>query len=207
MCRPPGRGQPETPTRTSTPPNPVSTTFCLPTFATSPTALGVAATIDEGPAVSGDPGHPALGRSVVCIAGLGQSCGAEGTYTPYDFGTASPVQFVFRISAAALAKGDKITKVFHNGVPLPSCPSTNANGCVVSITPPTTSTRTRPWRAALDEQGDLDDRRDGADERILDVVRRLEPYAGAVSTRSRCRSTVPRMTTPPFRSARARAAS
>ena len=118
--------------------NPVSTTFCLPTFATSPTALGVAATIDEGPAVSGDPGHPALGRSVVCIAGLGQACGAEGSYTPYNFGTVSPVRFVFRISAAALAKGDKITKVFHNGVALPKCPSTNANGCVVSITPPTT---------------------------------------------------------------------
>ncbi len=118
--------------------NPVSTTFCLPTFATSPTALGVAATIDEGPAVSGDPGHPALGRSVVCIAGLGQACGAEGSYTPFDFGTVNPVRFVFRISAAALAKGDKITKVFHNGVALPKCPSTNANGCVVSITPPTT---------------------------------------------------------------------
>jgi hypothetical protein len=30
----------------------------------------------------------------------------------------------------------------------------------------------RTVRRTLDEQGDLDDRRDGADERILDVVRR-----------------------------------
>ena len=101
--------------------DPVSTTVCLPTFATTTTALGVAATIAEGPAAPGDPGHPALGRSVVCIAALGQDCGAEGSYTPYDFGTTSPVRFVFRISAAALAKGDKITQVFHNGVLLPKC--------------------------------------------------------------------------------------
>jgi hypothetical protein len=116
--------------------NPVASTVCLPAFTTGPTTPGVATTIEEVPAAAGDPGHPALGRALVCVAAFGQSCGAEGTYTPFDFGIATPIQFVFRISNAALKKGEKITKVFHNRAELPKCPSANPNGCVVMITPP-----------------------------------------------------------------------
>jgi hypothetical protein len=119
--------------------DPVSSTVCLPPFTTSATDLGVASAITEGPAAPGQPGHPALGRSVICVAAFGQSCGAEGTYTPFDFGFATPIQFVFRISAAALGKYDKITKVFHNGAQLGKCPNTDPNGCVVAITPPKSS--------------------------------------------------------------------
>ena len=43
------------------------------------------------------------------------------------------MKFVFRIADAALPKGEKITQVFHNGSPLPLCPSTDANGCYTSI--------------------------------------------------------------------------
>ena len=118
------------------PSEPVSTTICLPVFATTTIKQGVATGILEGPAAAGDPGHTALGRSNVCVASFGQACGPDGTYTPFDFGTATPIQFLFRISGAALAWGEKITTVYHNGVALPSCPSTNPNGCVVSITPP-----------------------------------------------------------------------
>jgi hypothetical protein len=116
--------------------DPVSSTVCLPPFTTTPTDLGVASAIVEGPAAPGQPGHPELGRSVICVAAFGQSCGAEGTYTPFDFGLATPIQFVFRISGEALGKYDRITKVFHNGAKLGKCPSADPNGCVVAIIPP-----------------------------------------------------------------------
>ena len=118
--------------------NPVSTTVCLPDFTIPPangTDLGVATTIVEGPGDDGNPaGHPSLGRSDVCIAEFGQNCGLTTT-VPHNFGTDTPVTFVFRILDAALPKGEKITQVFHNGQALPSCLDnpTNANGCVVSI--------------------------------------------------------------------------
>ena len=79
----------------------------------------------------GAAGHPGLGRSAVCVAALGQNCGAEGSYMPFVFAT--PITFVFRISGAALSHHDTITQVFHNGQALPACPSANPNGCYTSI--------------------------------------------------------------------------
>ena len=112
--------------------NKVSTTVCLPGFAVSGSSLGLATTILESDLDDGNPaGHPGLGRSAVCVAALGQNCGAEGSYTPFVFAT--PITFVFRISGAALSYHDKITQVFHNGQALPACPSANPNGCYTSI--------------------------------------------------------------------------
>ena len=112
--------------------NKVSTTVCLPTFAVSGPNLGLATTILESDLDDGNPaGHPSLGRSAVCVAALGQNCGTEGSYTPFVFAT--PISFVFRISGAALSYHDKITQVFHNGQPLPACPSADPNGCYTSI--------------------------------------------------------------------------
>jgi hypothetical protein len=115
--------------------NAVSTTVCIPTIPSSATDLGLATTILEQPLQAGNPGHAALGRSDVCVAQLGKNCGAFGTYPPQDFGTTNPLTLVFRIADAALANGDKITQVFHNGTALPSCATdpTSENGCVVSI--------------------------------------------------------------------------
>ena len=51
--------------------------------------------------------------SEVCVAALGQNCPAG---TRADFGSSGEViTFTFRISADALPKNYKITKVFHNG--------------------------------------------------------------------------------------------
>ena len=112
--------------------NKVSTTVCLPTFAVNGPNLGLATTILESDLDDGNPaGHPSLGRSAVCVAALGQNCGTEGSYTPFVFAT--PISFVFRISGAALSYHDKITQVFHNGQPLPACPSADPNGCYTSI--------------------------------------------------------------------------
>ena len=117
--------------------NPVSTTICLPSVPSNDVDLGLASTILEGPSQSGNPGHAVLGRSDVCVAALGENCGAFGTYPPHDFGTTTPLTLVFRITDATLGKGESITQVFHNGnpTPLPSCSTnpTNANGCVQSI--------------------------------------------------------------------------
>ena len=120
--------------------NPVATTVCLPSpIPSDEDDLGLATTILEEPGDDGNPGgHPYLGRAVVCIADLGENCGVEGSYDPYDFGTDAPVTFVFRIDDAALLKGDKITQVFHNSFELPTCVSNPAfeHGCVVTIMPP-----------------------------------------------------------------------
>ena len=125
--------------------NKVSTTVCIPTFLLNGIDLGLATTILESDADDGNPaGHAGLGSSAVCIAALGQNCGAEGSYTPFVFAT--PVKFVFRISGDALAALEKkdrtITQVFHNGQALPQCPSTNANGCYTSITQ---DKKTKDW--------------------------------------------------------------
>lgn len=115
--------------------NPVATSFCLPAFDTSGSDIGLATTIFEHLAESGDPGVTGL-RSDVCIADLGEDCAAFGGYTPFDFGTGQ-ITLVFQIANDALTSGVKITQVFHNGDPdaLPSCADDpdNANGCVVSI--------------------------------------------------------------------------
>jgi hypothetical protein len=114
--------------------NPVATSFCLPPFQTSGRDLGLATTIDEGSSHAGDPGVTGL-RSDVCIADLGENCGAFGDYRPFGF--TSQITLVFLIADAALPNGTRITQVFHNGdpVPLPSCQTepTNANGCTDSI--------------------------------------------------------------------------
>ena len=102
--------------------NPVSTTICLPAFSPKGFDLGYASTITE---FTGNPR-----RSEVCIAELGTNCGA--TYDDAEF-TNAYVTHIFRVAAAALEKNERITQVSHNGTPVPSCPSTDPNGCVVSI--------------------------------------------------------------------------
>ena len=106
--------------------NPVATSFCLPAFATSGTDIGLATTITEQ---AGNARHAA-----VCIAALGTNCGPSHVDAIF---LAPYVRHVFRVSDAALGK-DKITEISHNGEVLPSCVDEpdNANGCVVSITPP-----------------------------------------------------------------------
>jgi hypothetical protein len=115
--------------------NPLATSFCLPAFDTSGSDIGLATTIFEGVAASGDPGVTGL-RSDVCIADLGEDCSTFGGYDPFDFGTGQ-ITLVFQIANDALTSGVKITQVFHNGDPdpLPSCADDpdNENGCVVSI--------------------------------------------------------------------------
>ena len=123
-------------TQTVTKVNKVSSTVCLPAFSPSGSYLGLATTILETDLDDGNPaGHPTLGRSAICVAALGENCGAEGSYTPFLFAT--PIKFVFRISGEALAslpkKDREITQVFHNGAALPKCPSTDPNGCYTSI--------------------------------------------------------------------------
>lgn len=132
--------------------NPVATTICLPAF-TIPQGsvdLGLASLIVESSTHQHPGGHPELGQSDVCIAALGQNCGA--TYAPQNF-SPQVATFIFRINNSALTtlstlsvkhgsppppppNSKKITQVFHNGVLLPKC-TTNPNfaeGCVVSIT-------------------------------------------------------------------------
>lgn len=111
--------------------NPVSTTICLPSFTGSSTDPGYATTITE---IAGNARH-----SEVCIADLGTNCVAG--YVDENFFPAS-VTHVFRVSDAALGKGERITQVSHNGFTLSSCPNTDPNGCVVSIT---LDNRTKIW--------------------------------------------------------------
>ncbi len=112
--------------------NPLATSFCLPAFQKTGPDLGLATTIVEGPSQTGDPGVTGL-RSDVCIADLGENCGAFGTYTPFLF--TSQIKLVFLIADAALPSGSKITVVYHDGTALPTCKSSpaNANGCTDSI--------------------------------------------------------------------------
>jgi hypothetical protein len=121
--------------------NPVTSTVCLPAFTIAPGtfAFGYASTINEiatQPAVGA---HKELGQSVVCVAALGQSCVVG--HIPVNWGTANKARHIFKILESALNNPKSITKVFHNGVELPKCainPSF-AQGCVVSITPPPSS--------------------------------------------------------------------
>lgn len=112
--------------------NPNSTTICLPSpIPTNSVDLGLASTILEGPSQPGDQGHAAFGRSTVCIAALGEVC-ADG-YTPANFAPRVTTT-VLRGSADALPRYTTITAVYHDNHLLPWCPSTDPNGCVVSIT-------------------------------------------------------------------------
>jgi hypothetical protein len=112
--------------------NPVVSKFCLPSFLIpiGDPNLGFAATITE---TSGNP-H----GSVICIAALGTNCGPSHI----DAVFAAPyVTHVFEVADAALKELDKnynITEITHNGEILPLCADEpdNANGCVVSISPP-----------------------------------------------------------------------
>lgn len=113
--------------------NSLSTTLCIPTIPTDANDLGLATTILEEALHPGDPGIAALGRSNVCVAALGENCG--GDYVAQQFGTDQPLTLVFRAADAALLPGQKITVVYHNGFPLPTCATnpTNAIGCTQSI--------------------------------------------------------------------------
>ena len=70
---------------------------------------------------------------------LGQSC-VDG-YTPVNWGTTNKARHIFKILESALSGPKTITKVFHNAAELPKCSAnpTFAQGCVVSITPPASS--------------------------------------------------------------------
>jgi len=112
--------------------NPVSTTVCLPSpIPFDSVNLGLSTTLLEGPSQAGDPGHPEFGRATVCIAALGDIC--DGDYVPQDF-SPNVATVVLRGTTAALSGHTAVTQIFHNGFLLPSCPSADPNGCVVSIT-------------------------------------------------------------------------
>jgi uncharacterized repeat protein (TIGR01451 family) len=103
--------------------DPVATSFCLPDFATTATDLGLATTITE------TAGNPRV--SEVCVAALGQNCPAGARA---DFGVSGGViSFTFLVSADALPKNYKITKVFHDGHEVTSKTCAQDNECVVSI--------------------------------------------------------------------------
>ena len=126
--------------------NPVSTTVCIPTFENDKTPddgkpaedLGLATTIVEENLAVPNSTHSLLGRSRICIADLGVNCTADEQYAAFQFTLANPVKLVFRISSDAVAAlyptNKKITQVFHDGVALPQCPSTELKGCYTSIT-------------------------------------------------------------------------
>jgi hypothetical protein len=104
--------------------NPVTTSFCLPEFATTANDLGLATTITE---TAGN-AH----TSEVCVAALGQNCPAGSRA---DFGSAGGViTFTFRVSAAALPFHYEITKVFHDGHEVTPTTCATDNECVTSIT-------------------------------------------------------------------------
>lgn len=103
--------------------NPVASSFCLPSFVADATYLGLATTITE---VQGN-----ARRSEVCIAALGETCGAS--YQAADFGPAV-VRYRFDVFNPAL-KGP-ITEVRHNGELLTpaTCQRTENPECLVSLT-------------------------------------------------------------------------
>jgi hypothetical protein len=124
--------------------NPVTSTVCFPVFTIPPGsfAFGYASSIDEITTQPPVGSHKELGQSVVCIAALGQSCVVG--HTPANWGTSNKARHIFKILESALNSPKTITKVFHNGFELPKCsgPGSNPNfaqGCVVSITPPSSS--------------------------------------------------------------------
>lgn len=136
--------------------NTVSTFVCISLIPTSTTDLGLATTILEGVVHVGNPGNPKLDTSDLCIAQLGTNCGAFGQYTPQVFDVGHPITVVLRFPDAALANGEKITKIWHNydpllnPDPLPLCGSNPVplNGCLVG--PPTVSNgRVKIWTAIV----------------------------------------------------------
>jgi hypothetical protein len=105
--------------------NPLSTTVCL-SFALTEeqlaTDLGYATTITEA---DDNPRH-----AEVCIAELGTNC-----IPGYDDAVFSEyITHIFEVADAALDKGERLTGISHNSVPLRACPNTDAAGCLVSIT-------------------------------------------------------------------------
>lgn len=108
--------------KTLTKDNPVSSSFCLPSFVADATHLGLATKIVE---IKGD-----ARQSEVCIAQLGDSCDPEST--PADFGP-DVVTFEFRVFNPGL-KGGPIKKVSHNGVVLTPETCEESNECLVSLT-------------------------------------------------------------------------
>jgi hypothetical protein len=104
--------------------NPVSTSFCLPSF-TAGADTGLQSTITEPPSTSAEYAR----ASDVCIVDADKTCSDPG-HTFDD-----PITFTFRVADSALPKGYKITTVTHDGgVPLPQGACDAATGfCVVSI--------------------------------------------------------------------------
>jgi hypothetical protein len=103
--------------------NPVATSFCLPSFTTNTTDLGLATTITE---TAGS-----ARTSEVCVAALGQNCPAGSRA---DFGPSGGViTFTFLVSVDGLPKNYKIEKVFHDGHEVTSATCSADNECVTSI--------------------------------------------------------------------------
>jgi uncharacterized repeat protein (TIGR01451 family) len=103
--------------------NPVATSFCLPSFTTNATDLGLATTITE---TAGS-----ARTSEVCVAALGQNCpgGSRADFGP----TGGVISFKFLVSADALPKKYEITKVFHDGHEVTAATCAADNECVTSI--------------------------------------------------------------------------
>jgi hypothetical protein len=110
------------------PGNPLSTAVCASSLPVGdPFNPGLAVSIDERNHTPSDPGVTQV--SEICIPAPGAACSDPG-YAPWVF---SPfATFSFEIDNRSLPKGYKITKVFHDGVPVPFDPSADPH--VVSIT-------------------------------------------------------------------------
>jgi hypothetical protein len=107
--------------------NPVSTSFCLPSF-TAGADAGLQSTITEPPSTSADYAR----ASDVCIADAGEDC-SDPDYQAKEF-TANPITFTFRVAGGALPNGYKITSVTHDGATVREGACDDATGfCVVSI--------------------------------------------------------------------------
>ena len=180
--------------------NPVSTTVCLPDYTIPSRAkndLGLGHDDRRGVGRRREPRRPSEPWALRCLHRRPRPELRRRGGAPHDFGTTARH---VRLPDPRRTRSCRRATRSRRSSTTASC-SRRATAA---------ATRRRRLRR-LDHAGegqdeDLDDRRQGDDQRIVDVVS-VEPYAGAVSTRSRCRRTVPRMTTPPFRSARARAAS
>lgn len=109
--------------QTLTKDNPVSSSFCLPSFVADATHLGLATKITE---LKGN-----ARQSEVCIAALGETTCGTGSESA-DFGP-DVVTFEFRVFNPGL-KGGPIKEVSHNGVVLTPATCAASNECLVSLT-------------------------------------------------------------------------
>ncbi len=192
-----------------------ATTICLPAFAIDPDERRSRNVHPRRPGRVRRPGHPSLGRSNVCVAASARAVARTAPTRRSDFGPAilSPSSSSASRRPTSTARtlsvkhGSPRPHGHHEGLPqrrasCRPCPSTNPNGCVVSITPPSKySTKGHSPRRRRVSGRSSRSRRPTATG-----TGELAPQVRAVSSDSRRATTAPSITTPPFSSARRRAA-